>query len=128
MMSLDGDRPRSRKSFEVVEVIEATVRTVSITGELGLETAARIFAPLDDAARDRERPLVIDLTDCVFIDSAGLTALLHGAKPMQNGRSNVAVVCPDNEIRELLRLAAIDQTLPVFASRDEAITAVVPPS
>ena len=101
------------------------VRVVVIRGELDLDTSAQIGAPLAGAAEDRARPLVIDLTGCEFIDSTGLAALLHGAKPIQDDGSKVALVCPDNLVRQLLNLSAIDQTLPVFDSREEAIAAVV---
>jgi anti-sigma B factor antagonist len=80
---------------------------------------------LDEAARDRTRPLVVDLTGCGFVDSTGLATLLHGAKPAQNGESNVALVSAGGEVRRLLELTAIDRTIPVFDALDEAIEAVL---
>jgi anti-anti-sigma factor len=54
---------------------------------------------LDKAAGDAARPLVIDLSRCEFTDSTGLAALLHGAKPARNGKSHLAIVSPDGELR-----------------------------
>ena len=65
------------------------------------------------------------LTDCDFIDSTGLATLLHGAKPAQNGESSVALVSRGGEVRKLLELTAIDRTIPVFDTLDEAVVAVL---
>jgi anti-sigma B factor antagonist len=67
---------------------------------------------------------VVDLTECSFIDSTGLATLLHGAKPAQNGESHAALVSPGGEVRKLLELTAIDRTLPVFETVEEAVAAV----
>jgi anti-anti-sigma factor len=109
--------------FEISEDTRQGVNVVAIRGELVLDTAPRIREPLDRAAQDSEHPLVVDLTECVFMDSIGLAMLLHGAKPLQDGGSNVALVA-NGEVRRLLRLTAIDQTLPAYDSFGEAVEAV----
>jgi anti-sigma B factor antagonist len=101
------------------------VRIVAIDGELDIATSPKVRGLLDEAAKDAERPLVVDLTRCAFIDSTGLAALLHGTKPAQNGESHVAVVSPGGEVRKLLELTAIDRTIPVFETVDEAVAAVL---
>ena len=106
--------------FNVTEEVLGPVRVVRVSGELTLKTAASVRVPLERAARDQDRPLVVDLTYCDFVDSHGLAALLHGTKPLQNGESNVAVVCPEGEVRRLLALTAIDQTLRVFDDFEQA--------
>ena len=114
-----------------VRRIETTVgvvdgaRVVAIRGELDIATSPGAREVLYEAARDVARPLVIDLSECQFIDSTGLAALLHGAKPLQNGESHVAIVSPDRDLRRLFELTAIDQTIPVHDTLDEAIVAVM---
>ena len=111
--------------FETTAEIIDGVRVVAVRGELDIATSPRVRELLSDAASDRARPLVIDFVDCEFIDSTGLAALLHGAKPAQNGESHVAIVSPGGDVRRMLELTAIDRTIPVFASLDEALTAVL---
>ena len=91
-----------------------------VHGVLELATAHRLEAPLRGAAGDGERALIVDLSDCTFIDSVGLAALLQGAKPLQNGEANVAFVAPEGPVRKLLALTAVDRTIPVFATVAEA--------
>ena len=111
--------------FEATEKIVTGVRVVEISGELDIATSPRVRELLSDAASDGDRPIVLDLARCTFIDSTGLATLLHGTKPAQNGESNVAIVSVGGEVRKLLELTAIDKTIPVFDAVDQAITAVL---
>jgi anti-sigma B factor antagonist len=111
--------------FEVTNEIVDEVRVVAIRGELDIATSPGVRGVLDEAAGDESRPLVIDLSQCEFIDSTGLAALLHGAKPAQNGESHVAIVSPDGELRRLFQLTAVDRTIPIHGSLEEAIAAVM---
>ena len=110
--------------FEISEATREGVNLVAIQGELVLDTAPAIREPLERAAEDGGRPLVVDLSACTFMDSIGLAMLLHGAKPLQDGGARVALVA-DGEVRRLLRLTAIDQTLPAYDSVEAAIKAVL---
>lgn len=111
--------------FEITVEIVDGVRVIAIRGELDIATSPGVRGVLDEAASDGIRPLIIDLSECEFIDSTGLAALLHGAKPAQNGESHVAIVSPDGELRRLFELTAIDRTIPVYGALDEALAAVV---
>ena len=115
----------SVRRFETTVGIVDGARVVAIRGELDIATSPGATEVLDEVAGDRARPLVIDLSECQFIDSTGLAALLHGAKPMQNGESHVAIVSPDGDLRRLFELTAIDRTIPIHDSLDEAIAAVM---
>ena len=120
-----GDSPLSVRRFETTVGVVDGARVVAIRGELDIATSPGAREVLYEAARDRARPLVIDLSECQFIDSTGLAALLHGAKPLQNGESHVAIASPNSDVRRLFELTAIDQTIPVHDSLDEAIAAVM---
>jgi anti-sigma B factor antagonist len=115
----------SVQQFETTAEIISGVRVVTVRGELDIATSPQVRELLSGAATDRARPLVIDLVECEFIDSTGLAALLHGAKPAQNGQSHVAIVSPGGDVRRMLELTAIDKTIPVFETLDQAVTAVL---
>jgi anti-sigma B factor antagonist len=115
----------SVQQFETTAEIISGVRVVTVRGELDIATSPQVRELLSGAATDGARPLVIDLVECEFIDSTGLAALLHGAKPAQNGQSHVAIVSPGGDVRRMLELTAIDKTIPVFETLDQAVTAVL---
>ena len=111
--------------FQATEKIVGGARVVEILGELDIATSPRVRELLSDAASDGDRPIVLDLTGCSFIDSTGLATLLHGTKPAQNGESNVAIVSAGGEVRKLLELTAIDRTIPVYEALEQAVAAVL---
>jgi anti-anti-sigma factor len=116
------------RELELHEEVTDQLRVVSLRGTLDIETAPALEERLSVGASDPDRPLVVDMLECVFIDSVGLAALLRGAKPLQNGEANVAFVAADEgPVRKLLALTAVDRTIPVFATRAEAAAAVVDP-
>jgi anti-sigma B factor antagonist len=113
------------KPFAASRAIVNGVNVVTIQGELDLAAAPRVRELLSELASDTARPLVVDLSGCEFLDSTGLATLLHGAKPAQNGESNVALVSRGGEVRRLLELTAFDRTIPVFDTLDAAVEAVL---
>ena len=104
--------------MELRESIAGRARVVSVGGDLDLASSPRLSALLDKLAASRAA-LVVDLTDCTFIDSAGLAAILHGARPLVS----FSVVCGDGVPGELLRMTAIDQTIPVYRELRDALDA-----
>ncbi len=104
--------------MELRESTAGLARIVRVAGELDLASSPRLSALLDRLASERAA-LVLDLTGCTFIDSTGLAAILHGARPLVS----FSVVCGDGVPGELLRMTAIDQTIPVYAALDEALSA-----
>jgi anti-sigma B factor antagonist len=113
--------------FSVSERAEDGVRVVAVAGELDVTEAPEVERAITSAAADRDRALVIDLAECEFIDSTGLAAILHGLKPAGrlDGGQGVAILCPDGHVRDLFRITAIDQSIPVVATADEAMAAAL---
>jgi anti-sigma B factor antagonist len=111
--------------FEATAEIFNGVRVVAVRGELDIATSPHVRDLLADAAADKAHPVVIDLAHCDFIDSTGLAELLHGAKPTQNGESRVVIVSLEGDVRRMLELTAVDQSIPVFANLEQAVAAVL---
>ncbi len=106
-------------TMELSESAVDGVRVLSVEGEVDLSTSPRFGAVLERLAAAAAGPLVVDLTRCSFIDSSGLAALLHGA----GHRDDFSIVGGTGAPGEVLRITAIDQTVPVFEVLAEALTA-----
>ena len=68
--------------------------------------------------------LVIDLSDVVFIDSAGLGAIIGGIRRMRGGGGDVAVSCSRDALVKLLHTTGLDRIVSVAATNEEAATAL----
>ena len=68
-----ADAPHSA----VVPVPASPALTVPVRGALDASTVARVRESLDSAVRSRPPQLVVDLTDCPFVDASALAMLLE---------------------------------------------------
>jgi len=107
---------------DVRETIEPLRRIVAIRGELDLQSGQAAHRVLKMAAPD-ERTLVIDLTQCTFIDSSGLAALIEASRIRGPERSPVIVCEPGGAIAQLISLTGVDRIFRVVASLADAESA-----
>jgi anti-anti-sigma factor len=83
--------------------------------------SAPVFAAAIDQATAASPSVVVDLTDCPFMDSSGLQVLLKAQKP----GIRLALSCPsDGSVARLIEIAA-RELVEVHESRAAAIAAVV---
>ena len=85
------------------------------------------MAALNEALADMEVPLVVDLSDVVFMDSTGLALLMNArSRAMRNGQG-FAIVCPRGPISRVFEIADMVESLRVFPDRESAMLAVTQP-
>ncbi len=70
------------------------------------------------------RHLVIDLSAADFIDSTGIGVLVGALNRIQQASGSLAVVCTNENIRNVFEIVGLDQMLPLHRSRDDAISAL----
>jgi anti-sigma B factor antagonist len=109
--------------LEIDVAPDGPAHVIRLRGELDFDGVPRLEAAFDELESARER-VVIDLDGCEFIDSTGLAAILHGADRLRRRAGEVRIACPEGHLRDLLRLTAIDQTIPVVGTRSEALAAL----
>ena len=113
--------------FEVkVGEIDRGVRTISVRGELDLSTASELEGPLQQALDGDEGPVLIDLSQCEFIDSTGIALIVRAWQQLHrgvNGRS--LVICSQNDqVRRVLEITGLELSIPVHTTKDEALAAL----
>jgi anti-sigma B factor antagonist len=97
---------------------------VTVAGEIDIATAARLRERLFELAAGGG-PLVADLDQVRFIDSAGLGALVGAAKRATAHGGSLHVVCARPKVRQLFRLTGLDRRLPPARTLDEALDALM---
>lgn len=113
--------------FEVkVRDLEQGVRTISVRGELDLSTAPDLEGPLDEALDSGEGSVLIDLSQCEFIDSTGIALIVRAWQRLDGGENGRAlVICSQNDqVRRVLEITGLELSIPVHLTRDEAIAAL----
>jgi anti-anti-sigma factor len=88
---------------------------VRVCGELDMATTADLEAVL--ASAPRAPRLVIDLSECTFLDSAGVRAITMNIRE----RDEVSIVTSDPGIRRVLEITALDSMVAVRSTLDDAV-------
>jgi anti-sigma B factor antagonist len=110
--------------FRVQAEANGSLHTVSVVGELDQSTADELRTALAEAIGDPGRGLLVDLSDCDFIDSTGLSLLVETKRRLAEDRRRFGVCCADADVRRLLELTGIDQAVTLFDTRAEAVAAL----
>ena len=114
--------------FEVKDGgLEQGVRTIYVRGELDLSTAPKLEGPLEQALASGEGSVLIDLSQCEFIDSTGIALIVRAWQRLDSGENGRAlVICSHNEqVRRVLEITGLELSIPVHTTRDEALAAIV---
>lgn len=91
---------------------------VRVSGELDLSSHEQLTARLRDAAAG-DGAVVVDLSDCSFIDSSGIRALLLGERDAKR----FALAGASEQVKRVLEMTGVGQAVPIHASVDEALAA-----
>ncbi|HYQ79369.1 MAG TPA: STAS domain-containing protein [Solirubrobacterales bacterium] len=113
--------------FEVkVGDLEHGVRTISVRGELDLSTAPDLEAPLEQALESEKGSVLIDLTQCEFIDSTGIALIVRAWQRLDGGENgrNLVLCSQNDQVRRVLEITGLELSIPVHQTRDEAISAL----
>jgi anti-anti-sigma factor len=118
----DGTAPvqPSRPAIEV-EALSDEVRVVHLRGEHDLSTKIELAVALA-AASERPRVLV-DLSDCTFIDSTVIALLLaaHRQQVMRNHRLELILPKGANTVERILTLTRVELIITVHETRGAAL-------
>jgi anti-sigma B factor antagonist len=94
-------------------------RVLHVRGELCLSTVELLREPLFTAIENAEGAIVVDLTECTFIDSSGLELLALGSWRLAatDPRRELVVVSPRSAVRRILDLTGMDHIVTVRDTR-----------
>src|SRR5215218_5058893 len=92
---------------------DGTVRRVVVDGEIDLAAADELQRRLVEASEGNGTVVIVDLADCLFIDSRGLSTLLNSARRLTRSRGALAVVCPNATPRRVFEITGTADTLNV---------------
>jgi anti-sigma B factor antagonist len=111
------------------EELAGGVRSFALNGELDHATAPELRDPLMAAIEEGSRWVLVDLSDCTFVDSTGLSVLVHAhTRLLEADEGKLEVCCPDPQVSRLLEITGVDRAFGVHQTRDEALAALGKPA
>lgn len=107
-----------------VEQLENGLTAFRVEGELDHAAAPELRKGLESAIESGARSVLVDLTDCPFIDSTGLSVIVHArARLVESGGGRFELCCADVQTRRLLEITGIEEAFGIFDTRDDAVAA-----
>jgi anti-anti-sigma factor len=105
------------------------VRIVSVRGELDLGTAAELEPPLEEAVSAGNSRVLIDLTECEFIDSTGIALIVRTWQRLDRtaegtGEGRVVICSGNDQVQRVLDVTGLDVSIPVYSSREDALASL----
>ena len=102
------------------------VFVVRIAGEVDMSHEEELSGELRNAVAAEAKGIVVDLTECEFIDSSGVRALLlsREARNSGDGTEHLAVAAASEQILRILSVMGIDRVIPIRPTVEEAASAI----
>jgi anti-anti-sigma factor len=102
--------------------IDDGIRVIAVRGELDLSTAPELEGPLEQAVSPGDASVLIDLTECEFIDSTGIAMIVRAWQRLDGNGAHQVVICSNrDQVRRVLEVTGLELSIPIHADRDEAL-------
>lgn len=123
-------KEQGTSDFELrVEAIDGA-SVLHVNGEVDLSTHQHLSDELTSLAGE-DRPIVVELSECDFIDSSGIRALLVGGRAVAEsdaGADRLVLAGAGPQVSRILEMTGVGDALPMYPGLDEALAALAAPS
>jgi anti-anti-sigma factor len=99
---------------------------VTVVGEVDLHSAPDLRDRLTSLGDTGAKHVVVDLSECTFLDSMGLGVLLGAKKRMARDGRELHVVVSSADVRRIFEITMLDRVLDLHATRLGALNAARP--
>ncbi|MEA2168292.1 MAG: anti-sigma factor antagonist [Solirubrobacteraceae bacterium] len=107
--------------LHVASELVGDVHVVTADGELDMASAPQLETEIDACLSGGSATIVLDLTGLTFIDSAGLALMVRTDRRLFERNRYFGIVAWDEDLRQALSYAGVDQAMPLFHSVESAL-------
>lgn len=100
---------------------DADVVVVSPVGDFDMDGTDRLRRAFGEAVSATRCKVVVDLSECTFMDSMALGTVIAAAKRAQGWGGWLRLVAPTAYVRKVLRVTNLDTVFGVYETVDEAV-------
>ena len=105
-------------------LIDDGIVAMVITGEFDLADESRAEMAVDFVLGLEVPGLLVDLSECEFIDASGLRMVLRANQRALRAGIRVAIASMAPQVRRVFELSGVARHLPIFPDRDGALAAL----
>jgi anti-sigma B factor antagonist len=105
------------------------VHVVAVRGELDLGSAPDLEPALEEAVAAGGASVLIDLSECEFIDSTGIALIVRAWQQIDRGAEGEGegrlVICSENrQVRRVLEITGLEHSMSIHENREQALAAL----
>jgi anti-anti-sigma factor len=101
--------------------LEDGILTFTVRGELDMGTAPDLERKLEPALEDPSASIMLDLSECEFIDSTGIALIVRAWQQLERGDGRLVLCSHNLQVRRLLEITGVNSSIPVHEQRDAAL-------
>jgi anti-anti-sigma factor len=124
-----GDRTMSRQTAAIEPGARVRIGTerygdswvVTVVGDVDLHSAPELRDRLAQLGETDAKQVVVDLSECDFLDSMALGVLLGAKKRMARHGRELHVVVGSPDVRRIFEITMLDRVLDLHTTRAEAL-------
>ena len=108
------------------EQLDGGVYVFTVRGELDMNTAPELDRNLEDALASADASIMLDLSECEFIDSTGIALIVRAWQRLDRdaggeGRGRFVLCCINHQVRRLLKITGVESSISMHEQRDAAL-------
>ena len=100
---------------------EAGITILDLSGEIDVGQAPKLREVLMELLENNEGRLLIDMSDVVYIDSAGLSVLIAANRKAQNLSGMFGLSNPQKPVQQVFKLTRMNKVFQIFPTVAEGI-------
>jgi anti-sigma B factor antagonist len=104
----------SRWFLAATEQLETGARVVSVMGEVDVATAPALEQALHESVDEGSDEVIVDLTGCTFLDSAGLRALLAARGRLEHSDQRLPLVMSSPSVMRIFQITHFDEQCEIY--------------
>jgi anti-anti-sigma factor len=105
------------------EELEGGIHALTVRGELDMNTAPELERKLEEALADSDARIMLDLSECEFIDSTGIALIVRAWQRLDGngGGGRLVLCCINHQVRRLLKITGVESSISMHEQRDAAL-------
>ena len=107
--------------MEIKEESRGNVKIVGLRGRLDANSSRNVEKQLQALIDQREKRLVLDLSELTYISSLGLRVFIVVAKEMQKVNGKLALAKLNEHIYEIFKIAGFTRIFTIYPTCEEAV-------
>ncbi len=116
--TLDGE------TMDLTTERHADVLSIYVSGRIDQTTTTTIEEEVQNATRETDRAVILDMGDVTVISDCGLQTILQIARELQDRAVELVLCARSARAREKFRVTGLDHILPIHESRAEALASL----